>query len=467
MPEEKPTIFISISIGWAVRNYFHTGIIDALSERYRIVVFTTKPISDALIRQGYGEIVELRIMGQEQEPRRWRLFRQLKKKIYMESRRCSTELIWEKYSRRPRYQRIGGWAIRRLTRFVPAVTLLHAVETLDFRINRDSALTGLFRRSRPLFLFATHASSFLEERLLRSAVRAGVPVHFMVLSWDHLSSKIIMSRRYHTVFVWNEITKREILETYPSYRPDQIKIVGAPQFDGYAQSPALNYDAWCRAWGLDPSRKTILFTTAPDVRHDQQHLIVQELGEHILRGDGVPRDLQIFLKCHPFDLNPNYEPLSRKYPVAVYRPSADIADPQENWIPSRDEMQIARDCLAFCCMNMNIFSTVTLEAALLDKPIIHIAFDPLPVVNRIPCREYYNFDHFKRVVDMDASLLVGGYDELFKAINTYLENPSHKAAQRKRLAETFLSHWGESTAQLVREIHALADSKPVQNHPGE
>jgi len=453
MPQDKPTIFISISIGWAVRNFFQTGIIGALKDRYRIVVFTTRAIQEALIRQGYGEGIEFQVMEQTKEPRRWRLFRQFKKKIYMESRRCSTEEIEEKYKPRPLYQRIGGRAVRLLIRCVRATTLLNAVESLDFRINRDAEMAAVFGRIRPLFFFATHASSIFEERLLRSAVRAGVPVTFMVLSWDHLSSKVVLSRRFDRIFVWNKITKRELLETYPNYREDQIRVVGAPQFDVYTEKPRLSYAQWCENWGLDKARRTLLFTTAPHLRHEQQHVIIERLLQGIVEGRNLPSDLQIFIKCHPFDTTPEYDSFVEKYPVAVYRPAANLSEPQDNWIPSPDEMIITRDSLYYCSVNLNIFSTITLEAAFLDRPIIHIAFDPDPPKNRIPCREYYNFAHFKRVVDLDGALMVESFEELFGAVNSYLCDPDIKKEGRAMIVKTFFDiQKRSSSARVIQEL---------------
>ena len=463
MPQEKPTIFISISIGWAVRNFFQTGIIDALKDHYRIVVFTTNTIHEALIRQGYGEGIDFQIMEQTKEPRRWRLFRQFKKKIYMESRRCSTEEIWEKYTPRPLYQRIGGRAVRLLTRCVRATTLLNAVESLDFRINRDAEMTAIFDRIRPVFFFATHASSFFEERLFRSAVQAGVPVYFMVLSWDHLSSKIVLSRRFDRIFVWNRITKRELLTTYPTYREDQIRVVGAPQFDIYTERPQLSYAEWCKNWGLDKARRTLLFTTAPHLRHEQQHVIIERLLREIVEGQNLPSDLQIFIKCHPFDTTPEYDGFIGKYPVAVYRPAAKLNNPQKKWIPSPDEMIITRDSLYYCSMNLNIFSTITLEAAFLDRPIIHIAFDPDPPKNRIPCREYYNFAHFKRVVDLDGALMVESFEELFEAVNSYLRNPEIKKEGRAMLVKTFFDI--QKSSSSARVIQELVKSSDKSNRP--
>lgn len=457
--QEKPVIFISTTIGWNVRNFFNTGIIKKLQKNFKIIIFTTQRIKEELIKQGYDRNLIFIVLDKEKEPLRWRLFRQLKKKVYMESRKSETESLWEKYRSRPFYQKFGGWLIKRLIRIIKPITLFNFIETIDFKINKNKELSKTFFSYDPVMFFATHASTYPEELLLRSSIMHKVPTVHMVLSWDHLSSKTLLTRKYDSIFVWNHLTKSEILQTYPSYKEEQIKIVGAPQFDIYHKKPNLSYSQWCNINGLDPNRRTILFTTAPNVRHEQQHIIIEQLLEKIIEGKVLPKDLQTFIKCHPFDTTREYDSFLRKYPVAIYRPSDQVNDPQTNWVPSQDEISIARDCLYFCDININIFSTVTLEAAFLNKPIIHIAFDPFPVKNRIPCKEYYNFTHFKRIVNMDASILVYSYDELFEAINKFLQNPNLKSEGRKKISETFFGTRRSSASdRVVEELVNLGSS---------
>lgn len=456
---EKPILFMSISVGWNVRNFFHTGIIENLQKNFEVVIFTTQQIKEELIKQGYDKNLVFIILDKKIEPLKWRLTRQLKKKIYMESRKSETEALWEKYRIRPFYQKLGGWLIKGLLRIIKPTPLFYLVETIDFKINKSKELSKIFRLYNPVMYFATHASTHLEELLLRSSLMHKIPTVHMVLSWDHLSSKTILTRKYDSIFVWNQLTKSEILQTYPSYKEDQIKIVGAPQFDIYSKKPSLSYAEWCNSYGLDHNRRTILFTTAPHVRHEQQHIIIEELLKKIIEGKDVPHDLQIFIRCHPFDTTQEYDSFLGKYPVAVYRPSGEEQNPQDNWVPSQDEMTKARDCLYFCDININIFSTVTLEAAFLNKPIIHIAFDPFPVNNRIPCKEYYNFTHFKRIVNMDASILVYSYDELFEAINKFLQNPNLKSEGRKKISETFFgTRCSSAPDRVVEELVNLGSS---------
>ena len=139
--------------------------------------------------------------------------------------------------------------------------------------------------------------------------------------------------------------------------------------------------------------------------------------------------------------------------VAINKSTLPIGVPQDKWLPSRNEMTTARDCLYFCSIDINIFSTVTLEAAYFNKPIIHIAFDPSPVNNRIPFREYYNFYHFKNITNMEASKMVYSFKDLYEAINYYLENPVINTLERKLLVDSYFSvEIGKASYNVVNEL---------------
>jgi hypothetical protein len=448
---DKPLLAMTASTGWAIRNFFQTGIVEGLRREFRVLVVTTPAIHAKLVQQGYTDGVTCVVRDDLGEPRSWRYLRQVRKKLYMDSRGSTTDAIWERYVQRPLYQRVGGSVLASVVRLLDPRFLLRVAEWLDFKVNRSARAAAVLDQHEPSLLFATHASSYFEESLLHEAVRRKIPVAFMVLSWDHLSSKVVMSGRYDRVLVWNRITKDEILRTTDAYDESRISVVGVPQFDVYATPPRGSYAGWCRRYGLDPSRRTILFSTMPQVRHDHQHVILGRLLEEIRLGRQLPGDLQVLIKCHPFDNTDKYDALlGGGNPVAIQRGTLAPGERQEDWFPSPEEMEISRDALYFCAVNVNIFSTVTLEAAYLDKPIVHVAFDAGPVVNRIPCREYYNFDHFRNITASGASILAESFEEFFAALRRSLDNPGEKAAQRRALvADYFHGAPGTAAASVV------------------
>jgi len=458
MAPDRPLLAMTASTGWAVRNFFQTGVVAGLLRDFRVLVITTPAIHAKLVEQGYTHEVECIVRDDLAEPRSWRYMRQIRKKLYMDSRKSATDAIWERYVQRPFYQRVGGWFMAAIVRLFDVRRLLRVAEFLDFRFNRSARADAILALYQPEVVFATHASSYFEESLLHEATRRRIPVVFMVLSWDHLSSKVVMSGRYDRVIVWNRITKAEILRTSDAYDETEVSVVGVPQFDCYAGRPTQTYAQWCARHGLDPSRRTVLFSTMPQVRHDHQHEIICQLLVAIREGRELPGDLQVLIKCHPFDNTDKYDPLlDGTFPVEIYRSTLPIGQPQDDWFPSAEEMAVARDALYFCSVNINIFSTVTLEAAYLDKPIVHIAFDAGPVSNRIPCREYYRFDHFRNIAESGASILVESYEELFAALRSSLQHPAQRAQQRKALVDDYFhgapGFAAQAVVDCIREFH--------------
>ena len=462
----RPTLMMTVSTGWAVRNFFQTGVVAGLQRDFHVIAVATPAIHAKLVEQGYAAGVECVVREERPEPRSWRYLRQIRKKLYMASRDSATDAIWERYVRRPLYQRVGGYTLSAILRWFDARRLLRLAEAADFRLNRDNDSAAFLRTHAPDMLFATHASTFFEESLLHEAVRARIPTVFMVLSWDHLSSKVVLSGRYGHVLVWNDVTRDEILATSDAYAPADISVVGVPQFDCYGEPARQTYAEWCRLYGLDPARRTILFSTMPQVRHDQQHVVVGRMLEEIREGGELPDDTQILIKCHPFDNTDRYDGLLQSgLPVGIARSTLAIGQRQEAWFPSAEEMLVSRDALVHCAVNVNIFSTVTLEAAFLDKPIVHVAFDPHPVANRIPCREYYNFDHFRHITESGASILAESFPELFAALRRSLEDPRHNEANRRSLVRAYFHGTpGQAANRVVDRLNYAYDAQKIPLH---
>jgi hypothetical protein len=464
MPE-KPVIFFTNLFGWSTRNFFQTGVMDELTRHFRVVVLASPNMKAGLERLGFNKKVEIVEHRPGPEPWLWRMFRQARKKLYVESRHSVTEATFEKYRPRPFYMRAGSAAFKALTRIIPAITMYGWLEQIDYAINRDHSMRELFDRYKPKFLFLTHATHYGDEIIFRNALSAGVPIVYMVLSWDHLATaKILLARKLDRILVWNEHSRREVLETYPKINAEKVHVVGIPQYDFYAEKPSLSYADWCHCYGLDPAKRTIVFSTMPQVRHDQQHIILEQLLKWLHAPENADLRMQLLVKTHPFDAFPGYAEVGKKYPMGMHRTSLPSDVKKEEWTPDADEIQAGRDCLYFCSININIFSTVTIEAAYFDKPIVHIGFDPLPVKGRVPCRELYTWEHFSHLMEKNATTLVENYAELFAAIRDYAAHPEKKRAERKAIVAAYIGKpVGTAASEVAKNLASFARELPARN----
>ena len=460
----KPTLFVTVSTGFALRNLFPTGLVERLDPRFRVVVVTTPLFRDALVAAGWDERVEIATVEDRPEPWSWKLARQARKKLYFEARGAATERIWATYGSRPLYQRLAAPLLRSAVRMGMARPLLRALNWTDTAVNRSGVLSDVLRTSGPSALLATHANTYFEESVLRSARAAGLPAALMVLSWDHLSTKVVLNDLYQRILVWTPRQKDEILGTYDGYREEDIGVVGIPYLDTYRRTEPVDRATWARRYGLDPERRVLVFYTMPQIRHRDQHLIVERLAEEVRRGERLPPDLQILVKCHPLDDNDVYDDVVAAHAfVAREATTKDRPGSSEVWVPRTDEIERARDCLAHADVTVNIYSTVTIEAALYDRPIVHVGFDlrPLPE-GRIPCREYYRFTHFRPVVETGAAAMAESMDELVAHVAEGLARPDLRREERARLVAEFAGPLdGGLPGRVLAEVERLLAGEPA------
>jgi CDP-glycerol glycerophosphotransferase (TagB/SpsB family) len=380
--------------------------------------------------------------------------------MYMELRGAETEALWDKFGNRSLTKRVGGRAVAAATGVLAGKRTFRALTRADMILNRSTRFRELFRERRPAVVFATGVNSHFEDSVLRSARSTSIPVVYMPSGWDHLSTKVVLSDYYRTVLTWTDIQRHEAVSTYPWLDSSNVKTVGIPQFDLYATPTSTSRAAWATRYGLDPAKKTIVYFSMPQVRHSDQHLIIEGMAEAIASGRELPGDLQILIKCHPFDDNSKYESVVARFRNVAIQPTTLTpgADPL-TWLPSPGEIEAMRDSLTHADVTINIYSTVTIEAALFDKPIVHIAYDlrPLPS-GRIPCAEYYNFTHFKPVVAFGASDIAYSQAELYEMVKGALASPAKRHDQRMALAAEFCGPVdGLSGDRVVGEVtRALA-----------
>ena len=440
-----PALYMTISTGWAIRNFIYTGIVERLSQRFAVVLLCDSQFYVAAKEAVKGTSVRALMFDVKVEPFGWRVMRQFRKKIYLDCRKSQTEKIWETYGKRSFVKRASGHLVKALIWMLGSQRLQRFAMKLDLFINSTSGADDMLRQAPSnAFFFATHASSFFEESLFRAAKKYCQRTVLMILSWDHLSSKIVLGPGFDHLFVWNVVSKQEILDTLDFYAADQIHIVGAPQFDIYAKPSTCSYNSWCLEYNLDPAKKTILFSTIPQVRNDGQHRVLQMMAHRFLQEPEIFGDVQILVKVHPLDTFSVYDTV-RIFPFIKF------VEKQFGQMSVADEyaLEANRDALSHAVLNINTFSTMTLEAAFLDCPIVHLAFDLDGQSNAVPTEKYYEFEHFKPITESGCAAMSRSFDDLINNIILILQNIETRSSARRNVAKQYFSDTIGSAADNV------------------
>lgn len=310
----------------------------------------------------------------------------------------------------------------------------------------------VFVKFAPSLVFATDIFNPMDVIFMHEAKWRGIATLGMVRSWDNLTAKGGFRVVPDTLVVHNEIIKKEavcihgILET-------SVRVVGIPHYDKYRNEVPISRKYFCATLGIPPEQKFILYAPVGNrfftVNSFDREIIIllrSFLPDHLYLvvrpppGDpvdmtGVPKDPRIIIN----------EPGTR-FPWAGERLIDTEMSPQDDdWLAAT---------LAHCELLVSGFTTLTVDAARFDKPIIVVGFDaktPLPYDESV--LRQLEFDHFQPILKSGGARVVRDEMELKLAIEEYLAHPEcDRDARRQMLLGQCLRDDGSSSARLFQVI---------------
>ncbi|MBA3355397.1 MAG: hypothetical protein H0U18_05545 [Pyrinomonadaceae bacterium] len=319
----------------------------------------------------------------------------------------------------------------------------------------------LLKEIKPSVLFCSHQRPPIILPPVLAAKSLGIPTATFIFSWDNLTSKGRIAAPFDHYMVWSEHMRRELLRYYPDVSPEKIHIVGTPQFDPYANEKMLwSREEFFSRVGADPSRPLICYSggdagTCPE---DPEHVgVLLEL----IRAGRIKENPQILLRPMPVDDGSRYSNVRRNYPELIYLQPTWLHTEPGDWsrvMPLLEDLQFLANLTHYADLNVNLASTMTLDFAIHDKPIVNIAFDVAspPPFGKPLWDYYYRFEHYRPVVELGAARFARSPEELVTHIDAYLENPSLDRDNRRRLVELEVGvPLGQSGQRIVEVLGAI------------
>ena len=142
------------------------------------------------------------------------------------------------------------------------------------------------------------------------------------------------------------------------------------------------------------------------------------------------------MRVHPRDDLAKYERFADDPDVIVEKPFKEtIVAEGSNVDPSRDNRLHLANTLKHSDVIVNVASTIAIEAAIMDTPVVNIAFDghdEKPFLDS--ARRFYQYTHYKPLVDIGAVRVAPSPAALVEDVAAYLADPARDRAGRERAA---------------------------------
>lgn len=460
VPEPGQRILISIPTGFQLRQFVHSGILDLLLKHgFQALIVSPNREGEGFTAQLSERGVGVRTLDIKIGPlsRRYWAARQ-----HLLLSGPPTDTLRQKMvdlRRRLPSAALTAQVGNRLLRLFPRLRQ-RALRWERF-ILRDKAIEALLSAEPvDLIVLGTPGYTVQDGLLLHAAVHRGIPVVAAVMSWDNLSSKGLINPQPDRLLVWSDHMRREAINLQ-GIPVERIIETGSPVHGAFVNPGRFgSRSANLRRLGLDPERRLIFYGTNHAAFFPDEIEVVKRVARWVEENTlGMP--CQLWVRLHPqavvgpFEVSTDpYRGLVSEHVKVEFPP---VRDSKLLWDLPKDDLEHLVGLLRDADVVINTGS-LSIDAAVLDRPVICIAYDPLgdlPYDKSV--RRYYDYTHLSYVVRAGAVQLAVSPEDLRQKIIAYLNNPGWDREGRRRIVEQqFGCVDGHSAARVAEQVVAMA-----------
>lgn len=464
----QKTIFLPIYNGIRAKNFFHTDTYRELVKDRTIRVVIVIPSSKLeFYQQEFNEPnVVFEPLDIVSEP--W--FGKLLAELSFNSLKTRT-IIYKQKLEYWRYKKLFNYLLKRSINMVlgPITPLRRVIRWFDGFVDIDPDVAMLLDRYKPDVVLAPDIVFPMDRIFLRAAKRKGYYVIGLTRSWDNLTSKGVIQILPDKLILHTTRMKRQAV-TLVGMKEKDIFVSGPPDYDKYFKPLSITKDDFCKQLGIPAGRRLILFSPFYDEYTGSAVIMMNGLIQAIKNGR-IPPDVQIVVRYRPATSEIPNGQIETSDHLTITKPCSQFFKvknkalaPTKDWEFSAADVDLLVHSIAFCACVISTFSTITIDAAAADRPMIGVRFDADP---DCPARHSvlkiaHAHDHYQELEDAGGVYLAHSMDELINGINLYLEHPERDREGRKRIREAQIEFLdGQNGKRAADFIKEALSTRPV------
>lgn len=469
MKTTQRTLVVLMPMVWSVRNVIYSGALRLLAEdgwRVHLLMPTHDPALFQLPQYAdFGLAASIQPLLPPAQQKTSRLFMpltQIVRSAFHQRNQIRSFPIYRKwlgrnYTRRMRLREnvidLGG----RLAspRFI-FDRLVRYSEVLYRRANDLAPICTQLKALKPDLIWSTVCVRKQEYPYVLAAHDLQIPIVTSILSFDNLTSRTAIPV-YDHYLVWNQRMKDQLIRYYPAISSRQVTITGTPQFD-FHHNPAFRWsrETTLQRLKLPPEAQYILYTGSAQILAPDEPKLVTELAR-LLATDSVLGDYWLVVRLHPLDDWKRWQPVCEASEKVVLSYPWEIPPDQDGWTlssPNDQGFWVSSLLHATCCIN--IASTTSLDAAIMDKPVIGIRFDREPGAPSDILYEEYETEHYIHLVNSGGLQLARSWKMLIDLIHDAVRQPERWQAERASMVAHEVGQVdGNSTGRVIQVLRQM------------
>lgn len=450
-------ILITIFRGQSASNILRSGVLTGLLQNgLRVVLLTTREREENYQKEFRHEQVSVISIADFKEKIGDTVVRFLAQNS-VRNERVLFKHVEDLYGHKKTLGALLRFCFKRVLGFlglIPGVRALIRSFALRFP-SSNKEISAILRRENPQLVFCPDVVQDMDVVVLREARRLSIATVGLVSGWDNLTNPGLLRIVPDMLLAHSPWLKRAAIDLQ-GIPEEKVKMVGIPQYDSFFRKDFLKPRVeFLQSLGIDPQSRLILFAAMGSQRlAPYEWETPQMINDAIDRGD-LPPECLVAARPHPKYGIGSYAKKPEGRYLFIDEPAKYLSASVESWDMERKHMDHLANILYHADVVVTGASTITIDAAVLDRPVINVAFDgghTLPNFQSIR-KNYYYFTHYIALMKTKGMRLVFSEAELIEWIKQYLANPSLDREERKQIVQDFVGFTdGRSVERIVSAI---------------
>ena len=298
-----------------------------------------------------------------------------------------------------------------------------------------------------------------EEPYFVAAKGLGIPTVTSIVGFDNPFTKGFRPRldRY---LVWNEAMRDALLRLEPDLPPSSIAMTGTPQFDFHCQQE-LRWDRGktLRSLGIPGGQRYFLYAANHPVHTPDEVALLRTLVDRLSDDEALAHHWMV-VRLHPLDTSGRWQAINGYLDRVVVSHPFNPPCVERWWsVSSLDDQGLLVNSLLHADACISFASTIALDAAILDRPIIALELSGEESCPKGMFFSAYSLEHYRPLVESGGISLAHNWEDVVKLLRQAVVNPEKGRDARREMVRSVCGQVDGRAAERVAEsVHGFVTS---------
>lgn len=438
---KQKTILLPIYNGTRARNFFRFDTYKTLvsDPNIKLVVVVPSVKADFYRKEFNESNVVFEPLDVGQEPLFGRVLAEFAFNLFNTNTvRMKQRLEYFRYGNYPRYI-IMRVLNRALSPFFPATRAV--IRFFEKFVPINNEISEVLKKYDPNMVLLPDIVFPIDRLFMRAAKKKNYFVMGLVRSWDNLTSKGVVQILPDKMVVLNSVMKNEAMK-YVGMAENRILISGSPQYDIYFNKkyPIKSKKEFFAQLGIPEGRRLILCAPFFNDYIKSAIKIINTLTDSISDGR-LPNDLHLLVRFRPNSAEIPEGRLKFSNHLTISRPCQLYFDNmgglvKQDYEFTESDVELLFNSIYFSDVTINTISTLSIDAAALDKPVINVRFDAEPLCpKKHSVEQMVGHDHYEAIEKSGGVALANSMEQLIQQLSDYLKNSKLHVEGRNKMRD--------------------------------